>query len=163
MDEREKQRRATAFNRLFAAFKTSGKANPQHVVEVYALALGGIATDALERSVEQFVLGKVAEHDGEWVPTTAQLVRNATKWQLVLHPPEPDPPPALALEAPPVPKAMKVEVGKKLMAFAKEREEKERQEFEDRRRAAVVRDPGGAVDPRPLSERLRLDRPVAAE
>ena len=86
MDNHEKARRSKALNRLFASLLYTGKADPVDVRDAYVIALAGICTAALEKSVEQFCTVGVEGHNGINVPTTAQLVGNAAKWQSTLFP-----------------------------------------------------------------------------
>jgi len=160
MHEREKSKRTALLSRLFAGLEWYSKAAPETVAETYLFALEGIDTDALEKAVEQFIKGNVEDWDGRKVPTTAMLVRQAAKWQTVLHKPVkalPPPEPVISPE-----ERARVAEGFKRHVTKLETEARVRRMDVARR----VHGRGHAEafgDPRPLSERLRLDHLKAAE
>jgi hypothetical protein len=68
-------------SRLFSAFPTAARADDMLSARTYLEALEGYSVEAIERSVEQFIRGKVQSHDGRFAPSAAELARNVGQWQ----------------------------------------------------------------------------------
>lgn len=69
---------------LFAAFPASSRADDLLAVKTYLTVLEPFSTEAVRRSVQQFITGKVPTHDGRFVPSAAELARNVDQWHTVL-------------------------------------------------------------------------------
>lgn len=67
-------------DRLFSAFPTAARADEVLSAKTYISALEGYTVEAIARSVEQFVTGRVEWHDGRFAPSTAELARNVRQW-----------------------------------------------------------------------------------
>ena len=147
--------------RLFAGLRWVSKSEPETVVEAYLLALEGIDTDALERTVEQFIKGMVEEHNGEFVPTTAQLVRQAAKWQVVLHKPKPK---ALPAPEPVISEAERKRVAEGFRTHVRKMEAEQTEALISLAKRVHGKTNAEALgDPRSLHDRLNLDRLMRAE
>lgn len=48
--------------------------------KTYVMALDGYTVEAIARSVDQFVSGRVDTHDGRFAPSVAELARNVRQW-----------------------------------------------------------------------------------
>lgn len=66
---------------LFSAFPIAARSDEALGVKTYLDALEGYSLEAVERSVRQFITGKVQTHDGRFAPSTAELARNVAQWQ----------------------------------------------------------------------------------
>lgn len=66
--------------RLFSAFPTAARADEMLAAKTYLGALDGYSIEAIERSVNQFIRGDVATHDGRFAPSAAELSRNVRQW-----------------------------------------------------------------------------------
>lgn len=71
---------AGLLGRLFSAFPTAARADEVLSAKTYITALEGYTVEAIARSVEQFISGRVEKHDGRFAPSTAELVRNVRQW-----------------------------------------------------------------------------------
>lgn len=67
-------------DRLFSAFPTAARADEMLAARTYLEALDGYGVEAIRRSVEQFVTGRVESHDGRFAPSAAELARNVRQW-----------------------------------------------------------------------------------
>jgi hypothetical protein len=88
MNAQETERAANALKTLFSAFPTSQKGELAQIARTYLHAVQPYSIDAIESAVGEFVSGTVPEHDGKFVPTTAQLarrVRHREEIQTLLH------------------------------------------------------------------------------
>lgn len=161
MHEREKAKRTLLLKRLFAGLEWYSKSAPETVAETYLLALEGIDTDALEKTVDQFIKGKVEGWEGIKVPTTAQLVRQAAKWQVVLHKPAPK---ALPAPAPVISEEERRRVAEGFRTHVRKLEAEQTEARIGLAKRVHSRTNAEELgDPRPLSERLQLDRLMRAE
>jgi hypothetical protein len=70
---------------LFSAFPSSPRDDELLSLKTYLEALSGYSVEAIERSVEQFIRGLVATHDGRFAPSAAELARNVKQWDDVLR------------------------------------------------------------------------------
>ena len=67
-------------DRLFSAFPTAARANETLSAQTYVSVLDGFSIEAIARSVEQFVTGRVETHDGRFAPSAPELARNVRQW-----------------------------------------------------------------------------------
>jgi len=70
---------------LFSAFPTASRSDELLAAQTYLGVLEDYSAEAVERSVKQFVTGKVSTHDGRFVPSAAELARNVREWDDVLR------------------------------------------------------------------------------
>jgi len=66
--------------RLFSAFPSAARADEMLAAKTYLSVLEGFPIEAIERSVTQFVTGRVEGHDGRFAPSAAELSRNVRQW-----------------------------------------------------------------------------------
>lgn len=66
--------------RLFSAFPTAARADEMLAAKTYISVIEGFSIDAIQRSVNQFVTGRVETHDGRFAPSAAELARNVRQW-----------------------------------------------------------------------------------
>jgi hypothetical protein len=69
---------------LFSAFPNAQRSDEVLAAQTYLSVLDGHSVEAVERSVKQFVTGKVATHDGRFAPSAAELARNVEQWDAAI-------------------------------------------------------------------------------
>ena len=80
MDEQTATAAIGHLERLFSAFPTAARADELLAARTYLSVLDGCCLEAIERSVNQFIRGDVATHDGRFAPSAAELARNVRQW-----------------------------------------------------------------------------------
>lgn len=80
MDKNTASEVSKLLERLFSAFPTAARANEVLSAKTYISSLEGFSVEAIKRSVDQFVTGRVETHDGRFAPSTAELSRNVRQW-----------------------------------------------------------------------------------
>lgn len=81
-----------ALRALFMTFSApSDRGEPGEMIATYLIACSGYPLLAIERAVTMFIRGEVAEHDGRFLPTAAELGRTVSKASLAMQPPGPPP------------------------------------------------------------------------
>lgn len=80
MDKQMMAAVTSQLERLFSAFPTAARADELMAAKTYLSVLEGFSVEAIERSVTQFVTGRVEGHDGRFAPSAAELSRNVRQW-----------------------------------------------------------------------------------
>lgn len=70
---------------LFSAFPTAQRTDDHLAAQTYLTVLDGFTIEAIQRSVNQFISGNVASHDGRFAPSAAELARNVKQWDDVIR------------------------------------------------------------------------------
>lgn len=70
--------------KLMRGFPSSQSQITEGNISAYLDATSGCSMDALERSVQQFLSGKVEGHNNSFMPTAAELATNARQWDYAL-------------------------------------------------------------------------------
>lgn len=112
----------SALRAMLNAFPLAAHEDMREVVGTYLLAIDGYCLPAIQKAVLRFIRGEVAEHDGKFMPTPAQLSREVRYRQELMTPPEPARP---ALPAPIRPEPTEEDrqrVADKVREWVKERE-----------------------------------------
>lgn len=80
MDKATAAKAIGLLGRLFSAFPTASRADEALAARTYVQALDGFSIEAIEKSVDQFITGRVESHDGRFAPSAAELSRNVRQW-----------------------------------------------------------------------------------
>ncbi len=83
MTPQDKKAREILIAKLYRAFPSSQMNLTEGNMAAYVEATAAISIDALGRSVEQFITGKV-ERNNAFVPSAPELAENARAWQAAL-------------------------------------------------------------------------------
>lgn len=67
--------------RLFSAFPSSQASVTEYTIDAYVTATAEVSVEALGRSVQQFITGRVDRPNRAFVPSTDELCENARQWQ----------------------------------------------------------------------------------
>lgn len=70
--------------KLFSAFPSSQMNITDDTINAYVDATSAFSLDALRRSVEQFVTGRVERGNRSFVPSGEELAHNARQWQIAI-------------------------------------------------------------------------------
>ena len=74
-----------ALKALFASFPMQDKADPEAAAMAYAFAIDGVKPDAVADAVKRFIRGEVPTHDGRFMPTPAELAKEARARAEIAH------------------------------------------------------------------------------
>lgn len=69
---------------LFSAFPTAQRSDEHLAAQTYLAVLEPYRLEAVARSVQQFITGKVPNHNRAFAPSAAELAANVAKWDTVL-------------------------------------------------------------------------------